>query len=220
MCVFQKSDFPSRGVTSLILNINTPAIQIHMIFAMVNNRLQQAPATIDLTVRSPGSIPVTVVLLKLMYSVAWSVAIASKTPVFTAGGRSEAEIATPTRLDVLFPRTDKATPTPEGMAMHIPTTTDIPDARLHISEVGHVSPLTGAAQRPPTYPTAQHMSSPTSSENSPFLIKRVSNMVNPKVTARIGPINGLTSIDATITTTLFVTKPIQAKILATMTNIT
>lgn len=41
-------------------------------------------------------------------------------PVLTAGGRREAEIATPTRLDVLSPRMDSATPMPEGIAIRAP----------------------------------------------------------------------------------------------------
>lgn len=41
-------------------------------------------------------------------------------PVLTAGGRREAEIATPTRLDVLSPRMESATPMPEGIAIRAP----------------------------------------------------------------------------------------------------
>ena len=40
---------------------------------------------------------------------------------FTAGGRSEAEIATPTREPVLPPSIDRATPAPDGSAIATPT---------------------------------------------------------------------------------------------------
>ena len=43
----------------------------------------------------------------------------SNIPVFTAGGNKDAEIATPTKLLVLFPNTDNATPIPLGNAIKI-----------------------------------------------------------------------------------------------------
>ena len=39
----------------------------------------------------------------------------------TAGGRSDADIATPTRDPAFPPTTDKATPAPEGNAIKMPT---------------------------------------------------------------------------------------------------
>jgi len=39
----------------------------------------------------------------------------------TAGGRRDADMATPTRDPVLPPRIDRATPAPDGRAMSTPT---------------------------------------------------------------------------------------------------
>jgi hypothetical protein len=48
-------------------------------------------------------------------------AYAQHIPAFTAGGRREADMATPTRELVLFPSTERATPTPENTATTRPT---------------------------------------------------------------------------------------------------
>ena len=65
--------------------------------------------------------------------------MAQNNPAFTAGGRREAEIATPTSDPTFPPSTDKATPAPDGRAIAIPVTKDLPFPLLVISAVGHLS---------------------------------------------------------------------------------
>lgn len=57
-------------------------------------------------------------------SIAAIMAIPTENPEFTNGGSRAADIATPTRLDVLFPSTDKATPIPDGRAINSPINND------------------------------------------------------------------------------------------------
>ena len=60
-------------------------------------------------------------------------------PAFTAGGSREADMATPTMDPVLSPKTDRATPAPEGMAINAPTHKALNRPRDTISSVGHFS---------------------------------------------------------------------------------
>ena len=64
--------------------------------------------------------------------------MAQNNPALTAGGNREADIATPTRDPTFPPRTDKATPAPDGNAIAIPVTKDRTLPRLVISGVGHL----------------------------------------------------------------------------------
>merc|ERR1712038_1130142 len=64
--------------------------------------------------------------------------MANRRPVFTAGGRREAEMATPTPPAWLPPRTARAPPTPLGTAMKTPTTRQLQPVRPSISVVGQL----------------------------------------------------------------------------------
>ena len=64
--------------------------------------------------------------------------MANRRPVLTAGGRREAEMATPTPPAWLPPRTARATPTPLGTAMKTPTTRQLQPVRPSISVVGQL----------------------------------------------------------------------------------
>eukprot|EP00039_Didymoeca_costata_P005294 m.80320 g.80320 ORF g.80320 m.80320 type:complete len:102 (-) comp12752_c0_seq1:2342-2647(-) len=57
-------------------------------------------------------------------------------PAFTAGGNSEALMATPTKPPAFPAVTDIATPTPEGTAMPKPTASDIGSPREVMNSVG------------------------------------------------------------------------------------
>ena len=48
-------------------------------------------------------------------------ASAQNSPALTAGGKSEADIATPPIEPVLPPNTERATPAPDGIAIRAPT---------------------------------------------------------------------------------------------------
>mmetsp|Transcript_28511 Transcript_28511/g.57383 ORF Transcript_28511/g.57383 Transcript_28511/m.57383 type:complete len:110 (-) Transcript_28511:585-914(-) len=63
-------------------------------------------------------------------------AMTNNMPQFTAGGSSEALIATPTRLDVESSSTDRATPRPEKNAIGNPVKNVTLLVRLFISGVG------------------------------------------------------------------------------------
>ena len=89
---------------------------------------------------------------------------AQQMPLFTAGGNSDAEIATPTRDAVLLPSMDKATPMPLGIAMHIPVTRPIGSPRDSISFVGQSSaPLLKDDVNPIAPPIATEISNATTS---------------------------------------------------------
>ena len=64
--------------------------------------------------------------------------MANRRPVLTAGGRREAEMATPTPPAWLPPRTARATPTPLGTAIKTPTTRQLQPVRPSISVVGQL----------------------------------------------------------------------------------
>ena len=64
--------------------------------------------------------------------------MANRRPVLTAGGRREAEMATPTPPAWLPPRTARATPTPLGTAMKTPTTRQLQPVLPSISVVGQL----------------------------------------------------------------------------------
>ena len=213
---------------------------------------------------------------------------AKQLPVFTAGGRREAEIATPTRELVFAPRTDRATPTPEGIATrrteiarffgspvemckqvvllnHADATLSYelslafnwcpPHARTRACHLSFTnSPLTyisDVSQRVPASsmkilssdqpkiipkmkPTATHMPreiacdkerfpvrtralessnfppEPPTSVRNPSLTSLGELTTVPNVIAKIGPMIGDTSIDATTTTDEFVARPANA----------
>ena len=58
-------------------------------------------------------------------------------PAFTAGGKRDADMATPTIDPVLSPNTERATPAPEGIATRTPTPRALSCPRPIISLVGH-----------------------------------------------------------------------------------
>ena len=60
-------------------------------------------------------------------------------PAFTAGGNSEAEIATPTIDPVFPPNTERATPAPEGIATNNARHKERAFPRANISDVGHLA---------------------------------------------------------------------------------
>merc|ERR1719510_1592367 len=83
--------------------------------------------------------------------VSWTTALirdmANRRPVLTAGGRREAEMATPTPPAWLPPRTARATPTPLGTAMKTPTTRQLQPVRPSISVVGQLGEETASRFR-------------------------------------------------------------------------
>ena len=66
-----------------------------------------------------------------------TIANAQNNPALTAGGKREAEIATPTMDPVLSPKTDRATPAPDGIAISAPTPRALNYPLDIISVVGH-----------------------------------------------------------------------------------
>mmetsp|Transcript_29257 Transcript_29257/g.55270 ORF Transcript_29257/g.55270 Transcript_29257/m.55270 type:complete len:104 (-) Transcript_29257:984-1295(-) len=94
-----------------------------------------------------------------------------QSPAFTAGGSSEADIATPTRLDVLFPKVLSATPMPLGIAITIPVTRPATSPREDISLVGHVSVRSPPSTQitPKMTPSKQQSVKATISVHIPFL---------------------------------------------------
>ena len=86
-------------------------------------------------------------------------------PAFTHGGSSDAEMATPTRLEVFLPEIASATPTPEGSATKKPTMRLKGSPRLTISSVGQPGQMfprwrrpSGVQTRPTTMPQRNWLS--------------------------------------------------------------
>ena len=73
--------------------------------------------------------------------------MAQYSPVLTAGGRREAEIATPTIDPALPPSTEIATPTPLGIAIAKPTTRQLQPVLEAISGEGQVREVTASTFR-------------------------------------------------------------------------
>lgn len=113
---------------------------------------------------------------------------------FTAGGRSEAEIATPTRDPMLSPRIAIATAAPDGNAVNIPTIKACIVQRLSISAVTPLlSPYSSSIPisiKPKTNPTEVAKQIPIISFFIPIFVSLLSLMTVPKIAAMIGPING------------------------------
>ena len=131
-------------------------------------------------------------------------------------------MATPTRLDVLSDKMDKATPTPDGVAIAIPVNIPTTVPRPAISFVGqnHSSCASNAINiHPVTKPTAIHINKDAISFIIPCHTNDLFSIMAPNVIANIGPIIGDTNILATITTVLFEANPTAANIAATITNI-
>jgi hypothetical protein len=79
-------------------------------------------------------------------------------PALTAGGSRDADIATPTRAEVLFPRIDKQTPIPDGTAIAIPVMKPAVSPRLLISSVGQsYAPSVHEAANPIAIPITIHI---------------------------------------------------------------
>ena len=62
-------------------------------------------------------------------------------PAFTAGGKRDTDINTPTIASELSPNRAKATPAPEGTATRAPTTRDLSCPLPIISSVGNLATL-------------------------------------------------------------------------------
>ena len=94
----------------------------------------------DLQLASPSMVTLELLCSLLKVSVspkkALIIAIDQYSPVFTAGGSKEAEIATPTMDPEFPPRTERATPTPLGIAIATPTSKPEVSVREDISLVG------------------------------------------------------------------------------------
>ena len=154
----------------------------------------------------------------------FTTASAQNNPALTAGGKSEADIATPTIDPVLSPKTERATPAPDGIAINAPT----PRARNCpldiISLVGHcVTPYTSSHVlniSPSTNPMKIIKRSDIASCFMPLFLNSLSDITLPNIPPKIGPMIGDTNIDATRTTELFSTKPKKAIILARQTSAT
>mmetsp|Transcript_4415 Transcript_4415/g.18733 ORF Transcript_4415/g.18733 Transcript_4415/m.18733 type:complete len:323 (-) Transcript_4415:1563-2531(-) len=146
---------------------------------------------------------------------------AQSIPALTMGGSSEALMATPTRPLTLFPAIPRATPHPEAMATTTPTMRPRSVPRLVISEVGQTPPVmsacsaSGAMTSPVMKPKSTQMTSPTSSVTAPMRASLRSQMKIPNVSASTGAMSGDTSMDATMTTALFVARPTPASTDAT-----
>lgn len=125
------------------------------------------------------------------------IAYTKQIPEFTAGGRSDAEIATPTRLEVFPPKIDKQTAIPEGIAIAMPVSKPVASPLICISLVGHVSSarLVKEAPSPTNTPITTHPISASNSFTKPVLMSGRSRIRVPKVRARTGPMIGETSCE-------------------------
>ena len=154
----------------------------------------------------------------------FTMANAQNSPAFTAGGKSEADMATPTIDPALFDNTERATPAPEGIAIRAPTQRALACPRCIISVVGHlVTPydsIHGQKIIPYTKPMSTQIISDITSYFIPRFLSGLSEITAPKIPANIGPIIGETNMDATVTTELFSTKPKKEIVLARITRAT
>ena len=129
-------------------------------------------------------------------------------PQCTASSNSEAEIATPTKLDMLLPVMDRAAPKPNGtaMAMKIHKAEDM--LQFAISVFSHKCLQAGAVHSPQLKPIKMHRKRPKILNKQPHFMRTLWSMVAPIVTAMIGPIKGETSILAIMMTVLFIRRSI------------
>mmetsp|Transcript_12330 Transcript_12330/g.18937 ORF Transcript_12330/g.18937 Transcript_12330/m.18937 type:complete len:269 (+) Transcript_12330:522-1328(+) len=203
----QKAAFFSNLVTSLISNMIKPENQIQIILTTVSRKLVP-----PINAKSDA-------LLSFSFSATAPVdnnsEYTKQRPAFTAGGSKDAEIATPTKLLVLPPSMDRQTPIPEGIAIAIPTMSPSISPLLSISSVGHSSAIgVKDAIIPARTPITTQIIKAISSFRKDDFTNGQSRIWLPNVSPRTGPMIGDTSIEATITVTLFVINPIPAKILA------
>ncbi len=70
--------------------------------------------------------------------IGFKIAPDQSSPALTAGGKRDADMATPTIDPALFPRTERATPAPEGIAIATPTNRALNCPLCIISLVGHL----------------------------------------------------------------------------------
>mmetsp|Transcript_2534 Transcript_2534/g.5836 ORF Transcript_2534/g.5836 Transcript_2534/m.5836 type:complete len:305 (-) Transcript_2534:320-1234(-) len=143
-------------------------------------------------------------------------ATAQHRPVFTAGGSSDALMATPTSELVLLPSTLSATPKPDTSAITKPVMRPSGLPRDSISAVGscRYTPKP-ATNTPTTKPTSTHMTSESSSLRTPSHSSERSRVTTPSVMPSMGPMMGDTSMLATTTTALLVNRPTAASVAAT-----
>ena len=144
------------------------------------------------------------------------IATEKRYPAFTAGGNKDAEIATPTMEEVFSPNTDKAAAAPDAIAINMSNAISfvpplcaicfviyIPVSFLCIDSI----PMKSNPQRSPVRIQSIR-------DTNPFLIPLflsfLSEITQPNSIAKIGPIIGDTSIEATITTELSESKPNRA----------
>mmetsp|Transcript_19931 Transcript_19931/g.56462 ORF Transcript_19931/g.56462 Transcript_19931/m.56462 type:complete len:426 (-) Transcript_19931:1099-2376(-) len=208
----QNTLFSVVGATSLISNMTNPATQMHRILTTV-----RAKEIAPMMAKSLASLP-----LSESTAPEWRIAAYTQhTPEFTAGGNSDAEMATPTKLPVFPPRMPRQTPIPDGIAIAIPVSKPESSPRISISLVGQSSSANGlnAATTPTRAPTTTHPRSARHSFCRDCLTKGQSLMRLPNVRPRTGPMMGDTSILATITTVLFVMRPTPARMLAIVTRL-
>lgn len=152
--------------SSFTLNITIPTITIvlrlspprrtHMMFTTHSMKLMK-----PFHARSPGVYPAGILSSQLPNS-AYALRLTrhrhghQSSPAFTHGGRSDAEMATPTSDDVLRPEMASATPTPDGSAMKKPRIRLCGFPRFSISMVGQpgqISPLEASASGVQMAPT-------------------------------------------------------------------
>mmetsp|Transcript_7656 Transcript_7656/g.24541 ORF Transcript_7656/g.24541 Transcript_7656/m.24541 type:complete len:219 (-) Transcript_7656:639-1295(-) len=207
MSCFQKDMPPFIGATCFNLYMASEEITMQATFITVS-RNEIAPSPIIFSAPTPSS--------STAYRyVAW----AKRRPVLTAGGSSDAEIATPTSEDRLPASTDSATPKPDASAMAKPVPRPITSPRLDISYVGQLyalSPPAATKMKPIMYPSSSSSARSLSSVITPCLISFQSLTARPKVIARMGPMMGDTSMDATMKTVLLVPRPMPATMPATI----
>mmetsp|Transcript_16884 Transcript_16884/g.26875 ORF Transcript_16884/g.26875 Transcript_16884/m.26875 type:complete len:160 (+) Transcript_16884:154-633(+) len=141
------------------------------------------------------------------------------TPELTIGGNKAAEMATPIKAEIVYEDTPNATPNPEGMAMAAPHANPLKLPRDDISVLWPMGPsIDSLSKKVPTRnpiktPHSQHTPNPKHSFRSEVINILLSRTIVPNVIPTIGPIKGLTSMEATTFTAELVNKP-PAQIMA------
>ena len=131
-------------------------------------------------------------------------------------------MATPTIEPELPPRTEMATPTPLGTATASPTTRQLQPVLLDISNVGQFVLVVMANMllvrlnfntkiQPNMKPQTTQMRRQYSSLLIPILSSFLFLTAMPNTMARMGPISGDTSMEATRMTLEFSTRPMKAR---------
>lgn len=135
----------------------------------------------------------------------------------TAGGNSEAEMATPTSEPILPPKIPIAAAAPDGIAVNTPT---ISECNSHLDRISSVRPspmlyLSSVVQTtmPKMKPTKTAVQMPNNSLIMPKRNRDLSLITVPKMVAIMGPISGDTNMLEAKNIVLFSIKPKAARTL-------